>query len=205
MDLVAIHELLTQHFSAEELRTLCFRLGIEYDDLSGNGRADKARELVAYCQRHNLLQDLQRAVTQARPNVTWSTDVTPTNPNNPVIPIPWQLAQNDFDQLVALLAALPEFRATDRRVDFLDDVFAGSPRQYDILGRLNLEGQPRGVAVRVIGTLMSFGQDEPNQETLGVLLNKLLSYLGSGSEADFIHSLFARYPLSATPAATRHD
>ena len=203
MNLVAIHDLLIQHFSAEELRTLCFSLGIEYDDLPGSGRTDKARELVAYCQRHSRLPDLQKAVTQARPNVTWPTDAAPTNPPNPTTPTRWQLAPNDFNQLASLLATLPEFRATDRRIDFLDDVFAGSSRQHDILGRLNLDGQARGVAVRVINTLMSFGQDEPGQETLGVLLNKLLNYIGGGSEADFIRGLFERYPLTGTPVSTR--
>ena len=114
-----------------------------------------------------------------------------------------QLTADDFDQLAGILAAVPEFRSTQGRLDFLDDVFAGSPRRRDILGLLNLGGAPRGVAVRVIARLTQFGQDEPGRETLGVLVNKLLTYLGGGGDADFLRGLFARYPLHTEPAATQ--
>jgi len=35
-----------QHFDAEELRTLCADLCVDYDNLQGEGKAAKARELV---------------------------------------------------------------------------------------------------------------------------------------------------------------
>jgi V8-like Glu-specific endopeptidase len=114
-----------------------------------------------------------------------------------------QLSADDFDQLAVILAAVPEFRTVQGRLDFLDDVFAGSPRRADVLSLLNLDGAPRGVAVRVIARLTQFGQDEPGRETLGVLINKLLTYIGGGAEADFLRDLFARYPLHAEPAAAR--
>lgn len=114
-----------------------------------------------------------------------------------------QLDSDDFDRLVDILTAMPEFRSVQSRLDFLDDVFAGSPRKNDVLGLLNLDGQPRGVAVRVITRLTQFGQDEPGQETLGVLFNKLLSYLGGGADADFLRDLFNRYPFHGEPIATR--
>jgi hypothetical protein len=79
---------------------------------------------------------------------------------------------------------LPDFRTPDRRVDFLEDVFAGSPRKQDLLGLLDVSGTPRAAAVRLITRLTQFGQDEPGQESLGVLLNKLLDYVGGGGEAD---------------------
>ena len=114
------------------------------------------------------------------------------------------LTPADFDRLAGILAATSEFRSIQGRLDFLDDVFAGSPRKHDVLGLLNLDGAPRGVAVRVIARLTQFGQDEPGQETLGVLVNKLLAaYSGGGSDRDFLRDLFARYPLHTEPAATR--
>lgn len=98
---------------------------------------------------------------------------------------------------------MPEFRAETTRIDFLDDVFAGSPRKTDVLSMMNLSGAPRSVAVRVITQLTQFGQDEPGQETLGVLINKLLSYIGGGKKAEFLRDLFDHYPLKGDPAATR--
>jgi hypothetical protein len=114
-----------------------------------------------------------------------------------------QLTGEDFNHLVNILRQLPDFRTVDRRVDFLDDVFAGSPRKDDVLGLLNVDGTPQAAAVRLITRLTQFGQDEPGQETLGVLVNKLLVYLGGGDEADFLRTLFTRYPLKGTPAAAR--
>lgn len=113
------------------------------------------------------------------------------------------LSGEDFEWLAGILAALPEFRTAQGRLDFLDDVFAGSPRRADVLALLNLDGVPRGVAVRVIARLTQFGQDEPGRETLGVLVNKLLIYGGGSVDADFLRGLFARYPLRTEPAATQ--
>lgn len=114
------------------------------------------------------------------------------------------LTAADFDTLAGILAATPEFRTAQGRLDFLDDVFAGSPRRADVLALLNLDGAPRGVAVRVISRLTQFGQDEPGRETLGILINKLLgSYAGGGADADFLRDLFTRYPLKTEPVAGR--
>lgn len=113
------------------------------------------------------------------------------------------LSAEEFERLAGMLAALPEFRTAQGRLDLLDDVFAGSPRRADVLSLLNLDGAPRGVAVRVIARLTQFGQDEPGREALGVLVNKLLTYGGGGAEADFLRDLFARYPLRTEPAAVR--
>lgn len=46
----------------EELRTLAFRLNVNYDDLRGEGREAKARELVALLERGDRLRELQDAL-----------------------------------------------------------------------------------------------------------------------------------------------
>ena len=66
-----LHRLLTAHFDAEELRTLCFDLLIDYDDLRGEGKASKARELVTYLERRGRIDDLVAIVNQLRPHVDW--------------------------------------------------------------------------------------------------------------------------------------
>ncbi len=203
--LVAIHELLVQHFNEAELKGICFKLGFSYEDMGGSGRSDKAREMVTFLDRRGRLSELKRVVQRERPSAGWPSPSSAAEPA-PAAPPPsaqLQLNQADFDRLVSLLASMPEFRTAIGRVDFLDDVFAGSPRKNDVLTLINLDGSPRGVAVRVITRLTQFGRDEPGQETLGVLINKLLTYIGSGTDADFLHDLFERYPLAGLPASVR--
>ncbi len=67
--LLRLFGLLNKHFSASELQTLCFALGIDYQDLEGSTRIDKARELVRYCERHNRIADLEAAIKETRPDV----------------------------------------------------------------------------------------------------------------------------------------
>jgi hypothetical protein len=66
-----LRQILAERFDEGELRTLCFDLGIEYDDLPGKGRADKARELVAYLERRDRIPDLIEIGERIRPDVSW--------------------------------------------------------------------------------------------------------------------------------------
>ncbi len=69
--LIRYQQILTGHFDEGELRTLCFALGVEYEDLPGLGQADKSRELIRYLIRHQRLAELGRVVAQMRPEVSW--------------------------------------------------------------------------------------------------------------------------------------
>lgn len=83
--LSALHRRLTQTFNQEELRTLCFDLGIDYDDLPGEGKSGKARELVSYLSRAGRLPRLIEAARDLRPDVAWQPvpeDIV--RPNTPV-------------------------------------------------------------------------------------------------------------------------
>jgi V8-like Glu-specific endopeptidase len=112
-----------------------------------------------------------------------------------------KLDPDDFSRLSDILGILPDFRTVQNRVDFVTDVFAGSSRKDDVIASLNLDGTPRAVAVRVIERLQNFGQDEPGRETLGVLVNKTLAYMGGGDDADFLRDLLRRYPFETKPTA----
>lgn len=72
--LTYIYRLLNQHFSLEELKTLCFDLGIDYENLSGSGKAAKARELVLYLDRRGQLPKLISVGKRQRPNVQWELE-----------------------------------------------------------------------------------------------------------------------------------
>ena len=85
MDLPTLRDILVTYFSDSELRDLCLDLGIDYESLPGEGKAAKARELVAYCQRHGRLTELETTCRRSRPNAfkdspTASTGPTPATP-----------------------------------------------------------------------------------------------------------------------------
>lgn len=65
--LLSLRAALSDRFGEEDLRDLAFDLAIEYDDLPGATRKDKARELVVYCHRRGLLPELKQAILQRRP------------------------------------------------------------------------------------------------------------------------------------------
>jgi V8-like Glu-specific endopeptidase len=200
--LSAIHKLLLTYFSEEELKTLCLSLGVNYDDLPATGRDNKARELVTYLNRRDRLRELQTAVMSTRPNAVWpATDAAPQPPS--AASARWQLATEDRNHLIDLLITRPEFRTEDRRDAFIEEMLAGSPRKGHIQGQINLSGPPRQFAGHLLTVLTQFGQDEPGQEVLGLLLNHLLPYFGGSADADFLRDLFNRYPLKTNPVSTR--
>jgi hypothetical protein len=66
-----LRQVLTTRFSDEELRTLCFDLGIDHETLPAFGKEPRARELIAYLERRGRISDLITAVSYARPDVSW--------------------------------------------------------------------------------------------------------------------------------------
>jgi V8-like Glu-specific endopeptidase len=197
-----IHQLLLAHFDKEELKTLCLELGVNYDDLPGSGRSNKARELITYLARRGRLPELRTAVIAARPTAVWPGGTAGSQPQ-PAVAGRWQLRPEDRSRLIDLLIARPEFRFPERRDAFIEEMLVGSPRKGHIQGQIIFDGPPRQFAGHLLTVLTQFGQDEPGQEVLGLLLNHLLPYLGGSPDADFLHDLFTRYPLKTNPVATR--
>jgi hypothetical protein len=60
-----------QHFDIEELRTLCFDLEVDYDNLPGEGKEAKVRELIARLRREARIPELTSALVRFRPMVPW--------------------------------------------------------------------------------------------------------------------------------------
>ncbi len=81
VDPIALHQTLVEHFDLEELRTLCFHLHVDYDNLRGEGKAAKARELVSFMERHDQLDELAAAL---KPQKETRTQVAPP----PAVPQP---------------------------------------------------------------------------------------------------------------------
>jgi len=70
-NLVSLFQKVDRAFNESELRDLCFQLNVDYEDLEGSGKRDKARELVTWMSRHSRLPDLTALATQLRPKVNW--------------------------------------------------------------------------------------------------------------------------------------
>ena len=48
--LIALYRLLVEAFNEDELQTLCFFLGVDYEVLPARGKAGKARDLIEYTE-----------------------------------------------------------------------------------------------------------------------------------------------------------
>jgi len=67
LNLIALRQTLTSFFDMSELRTLCFDMRIEFEELYGQNKSDKARELVATCVRHGRAGELATRCRELRP------------------------------------------------------------------------------------------------------------------------------------------
>ncbi|VAW30892.1 hypothetical protein MNBD_CHLOROFLEXI01-1994 [hydrothermal vent metagenome] len=69
--LTQLRKLLISHFSLDELRVLCFDMGLEYEELPGNTLTTKMHGLIEYLQRRGELPKLLAEVSEQRPTVAW--------------------------------------------------------------------------------------------------------------------------------------
>ena len=61
--------ILSSRFDKQELATICFKTGIEVENLSGDTLVAKARELVKFLEHHQRLPELIEQVKKDRPDV----------------------------------------------------------------------------------------------------------------------------------------
>lgn len=73
--LVQLREVLSTKFNEGELQTLCFDFGIDYENLPGKTKADKARELVKYFEDRSRTGELLAVVKKERSNISFDTTV----------------------------------------------------------------------------------------------------------------------------------
>ncbi|MCL5994976.1 MAG: PQQ-like beta-propeller repeat protein [Chloroflexi bacterium] len=76
-DLTALHRIIAATFTSDELKTLCLYLSVDYDDLPGENRSSKARELVLFFSRRSELERLIQYCKRERPSVRWPGDPEP--------------------------------------------------------------------------------------------------------------------------------
>lgn len=64
-------ELLARHFSLTELENLSFDVSVNGDEITGSTRGERARELISYCERRDILGELIARCREKRPKVLW--------------------------------------------------------------------------------------------------------------------------------------
>ena len=65
--------ILTANFNREELKTLAFELGVDFDEFPDKGKTSQARDLIQHLQRRQRLNDLIAWGQQQRPKIEWPT------------------------------------------------------------------------------------------------------------------------------------
>lgn len=68
-DLVGIRHILVSQFNETELRDLCFDLDIDYENLIGSSKQDRARELLSLVRRHEMEQRFLQTLRLHRPKL----------------------------------------------------------------------------------------------------------------------------------------
>ncbi len=69
-DRATLHRNIAEHFNVNEMRQLCFGLGIQHENLSDR-RASMAMEIVEHCERYVMTDQLVAACRRIRPQVAW--------------------------------------------------------------------------------------------------------------------------------------
>jgi len=67
-----LRKLIDKHFSESELITLCLDLALDYDNLSGDNKIEKVRELITYMDRRGRMTELLDLLSNERPQVSWN-------------------------------------------------------------------------------------------------------------------------------------
>lgn len=66
-----LHEAIAEYYNLAELRMLAAGLGLNHEEIGGDGLGDTALELVLWMRRHGRLEALLKALGEQRPHVNW--------------------------------------------------------------------------------------------------------------------------------------
>lgn len=70
-NLKKILPLIINSFNLDDFRTLCFNLGVKYDEIGGRTLSGKARELLLFLEHHEEIPKLLHALENMRPKTDW--------------------------------------------------------------------------------------------------------------------------------------
>lgn len=138
---IRLRKLLKERFSESDLRTVCFDLGFDYDDLPDSGKANKSREIVRYCEQRERLDDLMEVIRTSRPDISL------------------EQAENQLTTSIPILA-LKMFRPDERTrlyQESLSFAISGQPYSWTRDFGLVLENNTPGSVAKNIRIRVSIG------------------------------------------------
>lgn len=91
--LATLHKQIDTYFSFDDVKMLCFNLGVDYENIPGNIRSAFIRNLIVSLAKQSRLQELVDNVREERPRVNWQ-DV----PSD--FELPASIAQENIQQVV---------------------------------------------------------------------------------------------------------
>ena len=91
--LSTLHKQIDQYFSFSEVRTLCFNLGVDYENIPGDHRSAFVRNLIVSLAKQSRLQELIDEVRAERPRVDWQN--VPAD-----FELPSSIAEENIQQVV---------------------------------------------------------------------------------------------------------
>ncbi len=112
IDFRLLHQQIVEHFTIDNLETLCLYLHIDNENLPGNTKDGKAREIIKFCYRNSMISDLIDECKKARPNLSWKNSGKIYGKNN--LPDEW------IEPLQRLYHLVREFNR-NRKKPFSDD------------------------------------------------------------------------------------
>ena len=82
--LAPLRDELARRFTKEELRSLCFDLGVDYDDLPSPTKTGQAQDLILHLERSDRLAELVALCRRLRPTAKWDELAAVRPPGAPI-------------------------------------------------------------------------------------------------------------------------
>jgi len=92
-----LRQVLAAQLTADDLNTLCFDLGLDYDALPAQEQGHKARELLKRIVQENRVYELVNAGKSIRPDVTWDAAIAAWSQAQLDADMTWWRAKRDWD------------------------------------------------------------------------------------------------------------
>ncbi len=92
---------MVEAFNEEELKTLCFDLGVDYENVAGDTKAEKTREIISLFERKDRLKNLVLQCRRMRPEVDWPdvTDLEQASRVVNMLPAPEETIESGYQTL----------------------------------------------------------------------------------------------------------
>jgi hypothetical protein len=174
---ITVRNILSKNFSLDELQSICTYLEVDYENLPGQGKEAKARELVQFLLRRDRIHELVPAVTDLFPeqNFEWPPELRPSPaisdkpPNSQPQPQPQsQLSHTALEEIITILVGRPMFGTPDGRRAMLNVAGVADYVSSDLNGSNQL------VASSVVIELNNYGEVAPGETALGRLLRYMI-------------------------------